>query len=163
SGGVDSSTIVALMRRGSPTPLHTFSIEFPCPEYNEGPYSRLAADHLHTEHHSRLVDGTLADLLPEFAWRMDLPLGDDSALATYLLSRRTREQVTVALSGDGADELFAGYVTYQADGLHRWLGPARRFARLALRGIWPFVPEKGAKLSRRFQAEQLHRGLGLSA
>src|SRR5262249_57793845 len=100
------------------TRLHTVRVEFPEPEFNEGAYSRRAARHLDTSHHPRRIHQSVADLLPEYAKRMDMPLGDDSAISTYLLSRWTREMVTVALSGDGADELFAGYITYQADALH---------------------------------------------
>jgi asparagine synthase (glutamine-hydrolysing) len=158
SGGVDSSTVVALMREHTEG-LHTFSVEFPSPEFNEGAYSRLAARHLGTQHHPHVVDERVLDFLIEFAHRMDVPLGDDSAVSVYLLAREARKSVTVALSGDGADELFAGYVTYQADAWHRRLGALRRPAALALRVLGPWLPEAGAKLSRRFRAEQLRRGL----
>jgi len=158
SGGVDSSTVVALMR-GRTADLHTFSVEFPAPEFNEGAYSRQAATHLGTEHHPCTVDERVADLLPEFAQRMDVPLGDDSAVSVYLLARWARQHVTVALTGDGADEMLAGYITYKADSLHRRLGWFRRPAAWALNWLGPWLPEGGAKLSRRFQAEQLRRGL----
>jgi asparagine synthase (glutamine-hydrolysing) len=163
SGGVDSSTVVALMRQAGSAALHTFSVEFPEAEFNEGTYSRLAAKHLGTTHHPRLIRESIADILPEYAERMDMPLGDDSAISTYLLSRWARQHVTVALSGDGADELFAGYVTYQADALHRRLGRLRRPVAWLLGVLGPYVPEAGAKLSRRFRAAQLRRGLGQSA
>jgi asparagine synthase (glutamine-hydrolysing) len=109
------------------------------------------------------VHQSVADILPEYAQRMDMPLGDDSAISTYLLSRWTRERVTVALSGDGADELFAGYITYQADALHRRLGWLRRPASWLLDLVGPHLTESGAKLSRRFRATQLARGLARSA
>jgi asparagine synthase (glutamine-hydrolysing) len=163
SGGVDSSTVVSLMRHNGVTNLHTFSVEFPEPDFNEGAYSRRAAQHLNTLHHPRPISQSVADLLPKYAQRMDMPLGDDSAISTYLLSCWTREMVTVALSGDGADELFAGYITYQADALHRRLGWLRRPASWVLNRIGPFLPEGGAKLSRRFRAAQLARGLSQSA
>src|SRR5262249_30472453 len=163
SGGVDSSTIVAMMRRQGAANLHTFSIEFPAAEFNEGAYSRLAARHLETIHHPHLVEEQVSDVLPEYAHRMDTPLGDDSAISTYLLSRWARRQVTVSLSGDGADELFAGYVTYQADALHRRLGWLRRPVACMLGWLGPRLPEHGAKLSRRFRAEQFRRGLLCSA
>jgi asparagine synthase (glutamine-hydrolysing) len=163
SGGVDSSTVAALMCRNGTNELHTFSVEFPEPEFDEGAYARKAAAHLGTVHHPRQNDHSIAELLPEFAGRMDMPLGDDSAISTYLLSRWTREQVTVALSGDGADELFAGYITYHADALHRRLGPIRRPVSWLLCHMAPYLPEKGAKLSRRFRATQLARGLGQNA
>ncbi|HMF15528.1 MAG TPA: asparagine synthase (glutamine-hydrolyzing) [Gemmataceae bacterium] len=163
SGGVDSSTVVATMRRAGAADLHTFSVEFPEPEFNEGGFARRAADHLETIHHPHLVEESLVDILPEYARRMDVPLGDDSAISTYLLSRWARQHVTVALSGDGADELFAGYSTYQADALHHRLGPLRRPAAWLLCKLGPYVPESGAKLSRRFRAAQLGRGLALPA
>jgi asparagine synthase (glutamine-hydrolysing) len=163
SGGVDSSTVVALMRRAGTADLHTFSVEFPEAEFNEGAYSRLAAKHLGTVHHPHLVDESVADLLSDYAQRLDVPLGDDSTISTYLLSRWAREQVTVALSGDGADELFAGYITYQADALHRNLGWLRRPLSVLFGAIGPLLPESGAKLSRRFRAAQLRRGLARSA
>jgi asparagine synthase (glutamine-hydrolysing) len=159
SGGVDSSTVVALMRENGTKNLHTFSVEFPEPEFNEGAFSRKAACHLGTQHHPRRIDHSIADLLPEYVQRMDMPLGDDSAISTFLLSRWTRERVTVALSGDGADELFAGYITYHADALHRRLGWLRRPAAWLLKAVGPLLPEVGAKLSRRFRAAQLARGL----
>jgi asparagine synthase (glutamine-hydrolysing) len=162
SGGVDSSTVVAMMRRQGAADLHTFSIEFPAAEFNEGTYSRLAARHLGTFHHPHLIEEQVADVLPEYAHRMDSPLGDDSAISTYLLSRWARRQVTVALSGDGADELFAGYVTYQADALHRRLGRLRGPVARVLGWLGPRLPERGAKLSRRFRAEQFRRGLACS-
>jgi asparagine synthase (glutamine-hydrolysing) len=159
SGGVDSSTVAATMRRAGTADLHTFSIEFPEPEFNEGAYARLAANRLGTVHHPRLVNESIADILPEYTRRMDVPIGDDSAISTYLLSRWARQHVTVALSGDGADELFAGYVTYQADALHRQLGWLRRPAAWLLGVLGPRLPELGAKLSRRFRAAQLRYGL----
>jgi asparagine synthase (glutamine-hydrolysing) len=162
SGGVDSSTVVAMMRHQGTADVHTFSIEFPAAEFNEGAYSRLAAKHLGTVHHPQVVDEQVADVLPEFAYRIDSPLGDDSAISTYLLSCWARRHVTVALSGDGADELFAGYVTYQADALRRRLGRLRRPVARVLGWLGPRLPERGAKLSRRFRAEQFRRGLGCS-
>jgi asparagine synthase (glutamine-hydrolysing) len=163
SGGVDSSTVVAMMRQAGASDLHTFSVEFPERAFNEGAYSRLAAGHLETIHHPQQVGEQIADILPEYAERMDMPLGDDSAISTYLLSRWTRQQVTVALSGDGADELFAGYITYQADALHRRLGWLRRPAASLLRILGPRLLETGAKLSRRFRAAQLQHGLSQDA
>jgi asparagine synthase (glutamine-hydrolysing) len=159
SGGVDSSTVVALMRRSRAEGLHTFSAEFSNPDFNEGDYSRAAAAHLRTEHHPRLLDVDVEDVLPRMARLMDTPLGDDSAFSTYLLSEWTRKHVTVALSGDGADELFAGYITYRADCLRRWLGPVRHLAAGVFRLLAAVAPERGAKLSRRFQLQQLARGL----
>jgi asparagine synthase (glutamine-hydrolysing) len=161
SGGVDSSLITAVMRGNVQSALHSFSIEFPEKDYNEGRYSRLAARHIDTQHHPRLVENPGAEELKNMARLLDCPLGDDSIVSTYLLCQRAREQVTVALSGDGADELFAGYVTYQADALHRNLGLLRRPLRWLVGAVGGWLPERGAKISRRFRARQLHRGLRL--
>jgi asparagine synthase (glutamine-hydrolysing) len=163
SGGVDSSAVTALMRQAGATDLHTFSVEFSSPEYDEGAYSRLAARLLGTRHHPHLVDEAVGDCLPTFAALLDSPLGDDSAVSAYFLCRWARRHVTVALSGDGADELFAGYTTYVADLLHRRLGPLRRPASMAARALAPLLSEKGAKLSRRFQARRFADGLGQDA
>jgi len=159
SGGLDSATIVGLMRRGTTHRVHTFSIEFDASRYDEGAHSRAAARHLETTHHPLLVDGDVSQALPEFARLMDVPLGDDSALPMYFLAKATREHVTVALTGDGADELFAGYDTYQADWLRRYLRPLRAPARLILDTLSRLTPEAGAKRSRRFRIEQFRRGL----
>jgi asparagine synthase (glutamine-hydrolysing) len=159
SGGVDSSTVTALMRQAGADDLHTFSVEFASPEYDEGAYSRLAALLLGTRHHPHRVDEAVGDCLPTFAALLDSPLGDDSAVSAYFLCRWARRHVTVALSGDGADELFAGYTTYVADLLHRRLGPLRRPAAFGAGAVAPLLPESGAKLSRRFQAQRFAQGL----
>ncbi len=121
SGGVDSSTVVALMQRHSPRPVQTFSIGFHESSYDESPHARQVAHHLGTEHHEKIFHGQeMLDLIPQVADFLDEPLGDPSILPTFLLSRFTRAGVTVALSGDGGDELFAGYPTYRAHRAARW-------------------------------------------
>ncbi|MGE3315629.1 MAG: asparagine synthase (glutamine-hydrolyzing) [Planctomycetaceae bacterium] len=159
SGGLDSTTVVGLMRRFRKNRLHTFSIEFEAEGYDESPHSRAAADFLRTEHHPQLIADDVCGVLPEFARRMDVPLGDDSSLSMYLLAKMSRNDVTVALTGDGADELFAGYDTYHADWLRRYLHPFRGPARVGLDLLSRMVPESGAKRSRRFRIEQFRRGL----
>jgi asparagine synthase (glutamine-hydrolysing) len=116
SGGVDSSAIVALAaRRLDPAAMKTFTIGFDEPSYDESPYARTIADHFGTDHFQQILNlEKAAELLPELMRRQDDPIADNSLLATHLLSRFAREQVTVALSGDGSDELFAGYDTFDA-------------------------------------------------
>ena len=114
SGGVDSSLIVALMQRHSRQPVKTFSIGFPQPEYDESSYARGVAAHLKTDHHEFQVTPNAIDVLPDLVRQFDEPFADSSAIPTWYLSQNTREHVTVALTGDGGDELFAGYPRYKA-------------------------------------------------
>jgi asparagine synthase (glutamine-hydrolysing) len=114
SGGVDSSILVALMREHASTPVKTFTVGFPDPDYDETAFARRVAAHLGTEHHELRVEPNCVELLPTLAWHFDEPFGDSSTVPTYYLARETRRHVKVALSGDGGDELFAGYDRYQA-------------------------------------------------
>jgi asparagine synthase (glutamine-hydrolysing) len=121
SGGVDSSMVVASMQRHTSRTVKTFSIGFEESSYDESAHARAVAAHLGTEHHERIVRGSeMPDLLPRVMDFLDEPLGDASILPTFLLSQFTREGVTVALSGDGGDELFGGYPTYGAHGAASW-------------------------------------------
>src|SRR5438309_2305899 len=119
SGGLDSSTIVAVMRRAHNGPIKTFSIGFDDPSYDERSHARLVARHFETDHTELTVRPDVADVLPRLVHHFDEPFGDSSAIPTYYLSKLARRDVTVALGGDGGDEVFAGYVTYQADKLAR--------------------------------------------
>jgi asparagine synthase (glutamine-hydrolysing) len=112
SGGVDSSAVVGLMARNSDRPVKTFSIGFNEDSYDELKYARVAARHFNTEHHEFVVTPDICQLVDELAWHCDEPFADPSALPTYVVSKLAREHVTVALSGDGGDELFAGYTRY---------------------------------------------------
>ncbi len=124
SGGVDSTIVVGLMRRLSDGPVRTFSIGFPVKEYDETRYARLVAEKLGTEHEEFLVEPNAVEVLPKLVWHYDEPFADSSAIPTWYVSELTRKHVTVALSGDGGDELFAGYPRYRAVRL------AARFDRL---------------------------------
>jgi asparagine synthase (glutamine-hydrolysing) len=114
SGGVDSSAVVATLAQLSPEPVRTFTIGFGDERYDERRYARMVAQRYGTEHHEFVVTPDAVALIERLIWHHDQPFGDSSAIPTYLLSELTREHVTVALCGDGGDELFAGYERFVA-------------------------------------------------
>jgi asparagine synthase (glutamine-hydrolysing) len=126
SGGIDSSALTALAAQESTHPVQTFSIGFEERSFDELEQARLVARRYGTEHRELVVRPDAAELLPEIARASDEPLGDSSALPTYLVSRLAAEHVKVVLSGEGGDELFGGYETYAADLLAARIGPAAR-------------------------------------
>jgi len=115
SGGVDSSTVVGLMSRATAQPVKTFSIGFHEDSYNELKYARIAAKHFSTDHHEFVVTPDICQIVDELAWFLDEPFADSSAIPTYMVSKMARDHVKVVLSGDGGDELFAGYTRYVTD------------------------------------------------
>ncbi len=119
SGGIDSSAIVAMMAKISPLPIKTFSIGFEEKSYSELPYARMVAARFKTEHYEKELHADIRDLVQRLAGILDEPLGDFSNFPTYLVSCTAREKVTVALSGDGGDEIFGGYEHYLAQKLAR--------------------------------------------
>ena len=122
SGGLDSSLIAALMRRHSNSAINTFSIGFEGDDsFDETPQAERVARHLDTEHTAFRVKPDAMSLLSELVWHHDQPFADSSAVPTYLVSKLTRKQATVALTGDGGDELFAGYERFYAAELMRIL------------------------------------------
>ncbi len=132
SGGLDSSSIVAMMTRHQKDPVKSFSIGFDEATYNELPYARAIAEKFKTEHFEEIITPDAASLTEKILWMLDEPFGDFSVFPTYLVSEMARKNVTVVLSGDGGDELLAGYDTYIAQGV------ARRYAKL------PVFLRKGA-------------------
>ncbi len=121
SGGVDSSVVTALMSRVVSEPVKTFSVGFEEEDFSELAHARRVAEHLGTDHHELVVRPRALELLPRLVWQMDEPFADASMIPTYYVAEMARRHVTVALSGDGGDEAFAGYTTYA------W---ARRYAAM---------------------------------
>ncbi len=133
SGGVDSSAVTALAVRASSEPVKTFSISFAESSFDESSYARRVAKFLGTDHHEERLSANLAaNLVGEIGSWMDEPFSDPSLVPTYLLSRFTRKHVTVALGGDGGDELFAGYPMYLG---HRWAEIYARIPSLFKHGL----------------------------
>jgi asparagine synthase (glutamine-hydrolysing) len=154
SGGVDSSAVTALAVRASSEPVKTFSISFAEASFDESAYARSVAKFLGTDHHEERLSANLAaNLVSDIGAWMDEPFSDPSLVPTYLLSRFTRKHVTVALGGDGGDELFAGYQMYA--GL-RWAEFYKRIPSFMRAGmIEPFVrllPVKTKNLSFDYKA-----------
>ncbi|MEA2498702.1 MAG: hypothetical protein QOH26_1107, partial [Actinomycetota bacterium] len=115
SGGIDSSAIVGIMASKLDRPVSTFTIGFTDEHgFDERPYARTIAERFSTDHHEFVVEPKAVDLIERLVWHHDQPFGDSSAVPTFLLSELTRTEVTVALSGDGGDELFAGYERFAA-------------------------------------------------
>jgi len=131
SGGVDSSSVVAMMAGLKTSPVGTFSISFGARDFDESIYASAVADRFRTDHHVRIVDPEAFDLIDRLATMYDEPFGDSSAMPTYRVSAMARENVTVALSGDGGDEVFGGYRRYR---WHCFEERLRRAMPAALRG-----------------------------
>lgn len=116
SGGLDSSTVAYYASKNSLSKINTYSIGFEEKSFDESKYAREVAEHLGTKHHTKTVrQSDIIELVKELGKILDEPLADPSIIPTYILSKFAREQVTVALGGDGGDELFAGYPTFQAE------------------------------------------------
>jgi asparagine synthase (glutamine-hydrolysing) len=148
SGGLDSSTILHYAAQASPRQLKTFSVSFAGRSFDESRYFREMAQVYGTDHHEFDLnpEQELAPAIEDFAWYSDEPGADAGALPVWFLSRMCRQHVTVALSGEGADELFGGYLTYVADHLTRSMRlvplAARRMLLSALRRYWPVSDDK---------------------
>lgn len=143
SGGVDSSLVTALMAKISDRPVKTFSVGFEDQAFNELPHARIVADHFRTEHTEILVKPDFFNILPKLCVMYDEPFADNSMIPTYYVSRETRKYVTVALAGDGGDELFGGYTTYLAGkGIEALTGVLPRCVRSSLAAAGRRLPEK---------------------
>jgi asparagine synthase (glutamine-hydrolysing) len=159
SGGLDSSLIVALMRRHSNSTVKTFSIGFAGDDsFDETIYARQVAEHLGTEHTAFTVQPQTLDLLPKLVWHHDQPFGDSSAIPTYLVSSLAREHVTVALTGDGGDELFAGYDRFKAAALVERFRHVPKSLLQAADSLLTHVPEGTNYANRVQRARRFVRG-----
>lgn len=154
SGGVDSTVIVGLMQSLVDEPVRTFSIGFPVPEYDETSYARLVAERFGTVHEEFRVEPDAVGILDKLVWHYDEPFADSSAVPTWYVSQLTRQHVTVALTGDGGDELFAGYPRYRAVRLGQMFDamPAM-LRRVLLADCWHKLPASPRQKStvRRFK------------
>jgi len=145
SGGIDSSTIVGLMRELGTTPLKTFSIGFEDTSYNELNYARHVAQKFNTEHKEHLLQPQALELTEKLIRHLDEPFGDFSIFPTYLVSKVARSEVKVILSGDGGDELFGGYEHYQAQKVTQFFPSSHLLRRLnsLLKKFPPSSKKKG--------------------
>jgi len=165
SGGIDSSTILHYAAQASGARLKTFSVSFAGQEFDESPFFRAAAKQYETDHEEfdLNLEAGLPEAIAEFAYYSDEPSADAGALPVWFLSRMTKKKVTVVLSGEGGDELFAGYLTYRANEMAKW---GRMLPRPVLRGIsgalraWPASDEK---ISAEYTLKRLVAGCAMSA
>lgn len=141
SGGIDSSSIVATMARLASGPVKTFSIGFTEGDCNELDHARRIADVFATDHHELILQPDVLGVLEDLAWHLDEPFGDSSAIPTYMVSKLAAEHVKVVLSGDGGDELFAGYDKYLVEGKERKYRFLPAPARRVLRAMGTMIPE----------------------
>jgi len=143
SGGIDSSTVVALMARASSAPVKTFSIGFTKADFNEAEYARMVARKFGTDHHEMILEPNVVETVEHLTSSLEEPFGDSSMLPTYYVSKMAREHVTVALSGDGGDEIFAGYDRYRIHSNRRFFEYVPEGARKFFRDqLFPRLPNK---------------------
>ncbi len=143
SGGLDSSLIVAMMSRVSDKQVKTFSIGFKDKAYNELPYARIISDYFGTDHQEIIVKPDTFSILPDLVSQFDEPFADSSMLPTYYISKATRDQVTVALSGDGGDEMFGGYEMYLYSNYYKYIRTIiPSFVRKGISHIAAYMPDK---------------------
>jgi asparagine synthase (glutamine-hydrolysing) len=142
SGGVDSAAVVAFMTRIMNQPVKTFAIGFTGdPTFNELEYARVVAKKFNTDHHEFLVRPDAIDLLPKLVWHYDQPFADSSAIPSFLVAQMSREHVKVVLTGDGGDELFAGYERFAAARLAENYGRVPRLLQNSVKRLLDVMPE----------------------
>jgi asparagine synthase (glutamine-hydrolysing) len=161
SGGIDSSAITALAQREVPGRIKTFSIGFEDPSFDESKFASLASKYLATEHHEQTMTAShLVNVVPNLPDILDEPMADASILPTYLLSKFTRKYVTVALGGDGGDELFAGYPTYLAHKMARQFEFFLTHSRPILSFLGNLLPVSDDNISFDFKVKKFLSGIG---
>ncbi|MBN1977745.1 MAG: asparagine synthase (glutamine-hydrolyzing) [Anaerolineae bacterium] len=164
SGGIDSSTVTAMMVQAYPGTVDSFSIGFEEASFDESPYARRVAEYLGTRHHTlTLTSGMAAEMVPSITDFLDEPFGDSSLIPTYLLSKFAREHVKVVLGGDGGDELFAGYPTLVA---HRLIGYYERIVPWGVRAyvapkLLDWMPVSFSNISLDFRLRRFLAGRGI--
>ena len=142
SGGVDSAAVVAVMSRLVDGPVNTFAIGFADePSFNELKYARIVAERFKTHHHEFTIKPDAIDLLPKLVWHYDQPFADSSAIPAYCVAQLTREHVKVALTGDGGDELFAGYERFAAARVAEYYRHVPAFVQNAIHRMIHGLPE----------------------
>ena len=163
SGGLDSSTLAALASKAMGGGLHTFSMGFEDESYDESPYAlQVSKLYQTTHHHEVLTTDSALQLLPEVMSRMDEPFADASILPTYLLSKFTAQHVKVVLGGDGGDELFAGYPSFQAHKLMESLSILPLSWRDSINRVARKLPVSHRYASVEFLVQQFMKGTGIS-
>ncbi|NQY68137.1 MAG: asparagine synthase (glutamine-hydrolyzing) [Flavobacteriales bacterium] len=159
SGGLDSSAIAYYAQKNSVNNIQTFSVGFNEKSYDESDYARLVAKHLGTKHHEQILTPQKSlDLIPEIMNKMDEPFADASIIPTYYLSKFTRSHVTVALGGDGSDEIFAGYPTFISEKYASLFRSIPSIGLDALRGLSRLLPVSDNNISVDFKINQFLKG-----
>lgn len=160
SGGIDSTVITGLMQEQLEQPVQTFSIGFSVKAFDERHYARQASEMLGTDHHEAVVEPDALSILPQLIWHYDEPFSDSSAIPTMYLSQMTRENVTVALTGDAGDELFCGYDRYRAVRMANRMDVIPGWARKMAAAAAAYLPGSVRQKSLLRRAKRLLETLG---
>src|SRR3990167_8852595 len=163
SGGVDSAVIAGHMQHNHTQQVRTYSIGFQEKTYSELPLSQQTASYLGTHHTAQSMTPDTLKLLSQWAVTFDEPFADASWIPMYFLCALAKNEVTVSLSGDGGDELFGGYTTYQADRYHRWLRYSPQLFKKGLHKLSHYLPTSFGKVSLDYKIKQFLRGNLLGA
>ncbi len=164
SGGIDSSAVVAMMSAAMDGPVSTFSMDFAEKSYSEGRYAQMIADKFNTDHHVITASHEVVELLESLIWHADDPLADSSMIPVYMIAKFARENVTMVLTGDGGDEVFAGYPTYNAYYVREMYRKVPAFVRRQIvKRVVEALPVSHTKVSFDFKAKRFIEGAELSA
>lgn len=163
SGGLDSSTLLALMSRQSNEQVRSYSIGFQDQSFNELPFARRVSDHFQSDHHEVIVTPDMVrSMLPRYLSYIDEPYADGSAIPTYFISEKAKDDVVVVLSGEGGDEIFAGYETHSAYNIYKKARRVPGFIRNDIMArLAAFLPVSDKKLSFEFKLKRFLAGLDL--